>query len=276
MVMLLAALVTACGAGPELTGTTSATIPATSTSTTRASTTTTAPANSTTVTPTPTTVASTTTTTPPTTTTTAQARSHACDDEPSSEVPQGAVELRRLSGDVDGDRSKDTVTAYSNGGGTFLHVNLSTGWGTTLQTDTIDNGDEFGDGPVGIVKMSGDRLIVTYIGSGGVGPVYGLIVLRDCVLTPVLLSDGTMPDLWMGGGASHIDWFSCGADGVSMFQFGLIGDTIGIGEHPDFGSGEGRFYEYDGSTFSAPVMVKVDFPITQAQARKKYPPCVSD
>ncbi|HEY6629457.1 MAG TPA: hypothetical protein VI193_10780, partial [Acidimicrobiia bacterium] len=79
-----------------------------------------------------------------------------------------------------------------------------------------------------------------------------------------------------GGGAAHIDWFSCGADGVSMFQLGLIGDTIGIGEHPDFGSGDGRFYGYDGSTFNDPVLVKVDFPITQAQAREKYPPCVSD
>lgn len=269
VVAVLTMLVVACGAGPELTATiASTTLPTTTTSS--------VPPPTTTTTLAPTTTVARTTTIPPTATTTRPGPSHACDDQPSTEIPGDATNLWSITGDVDGDGYDDTVTGYVidevEG---HLHLELSTGWGTSVRVDDPALADRHLlalSKPNRIVVMSGEHLVVSTIRLGLPGSIHALFAFRNCVLAPITLANGELPDLWYGGGPGQDEWFSCNSTGVVMLQ--LVTENYDADPRV-YLSGNSQRYQYDPPIFVSlgDLEPDLDFPVIADIARDAYPVC---
>jgi hypothetical protein len=235
--------------------------------------------SSTTPTTTTTTNPSTTTTTAPITTTTAAltttAAAPAC-EVVAHPIPPDATELQAIDADVDGDGTHDVVTGYVSQGGSYLHVGLATGLGMSLRVDELfsDPGPIPMSRPVGVVEMSGDRVIMAEGRAILVGVQYVFVAFRDCALQPASLIGGGMPEIWTGGGANHADWFTCGPDGVVMREFSLDDP---VADPQIYTGATANAFSYQPPSFHELGVVDpgVSFPISRPDLLAALPPCAA-
>lgn len=179
-----------------------------------------------------------------------------------------------ITGDVDGDGQEDTVTGYLWEGGSYLHLGLASGWGTSIRVDGLigSEGSPPTSMPARVVTMSGDSLIVSVAGLALPGPVFALFALRDCGLSPVTSADGSFPDLWAGGNPGQDSWFTCDSSGVTMLDV-LIEDFAA--EPRIYTGGDGSRLLYEPPFFGPAGEVPLDlaFPATREQALAALPSC---
>jgi hypothetical protein len=230
----------------------------------------TAPTSTTTIpSTTATTVLTTTTTSPVVTTTTVRG----CDGGAAT-IPAEATEHVSIRADADGDGVEDEVTGYLSQGSSYLHVRLGSGFGISIRVDDLfdSTGSIPISRPVGVVRMSGDPLIMVQGRAILVGSQYAFFSSADCGLQPVTLSGGGMPEIWTGGGAGHADWFTCGSDGVVMRQFTLDDPAA---DPQVYTGATATAFSYAGSSFEelGSVDPGVVFPISRPDLLAALPPC---
>lgn len=224
-----------------------------------------------------------TTTTQPATTTTTSPQpvpSEACSNEPHTPLDSSARAVQSIVADVDGDGFEDTVTGYLLGSSdpaeataAFIHVELGSGWGTALQVDEL----QLADGPTmaeprRVVTMDGDPLVVAAVAGISAGQLFAFFTFEDCRLEVVTTSDGELPEIWVGGGRTHDDWFTCESDRVLMVQFGTSNPDA---EPRMYGAGAAQTYVYaEGDlTISRSDDLDVALPATRDEMASVYPPC---
>ncbi len=221
------------------------------------------------------------TTVPAGTTTLAPSRS--CVDRPDHAIDPDARGDVVITGDIDGDGFDDVVTGYLLGSsepteatGAALHVELASGWGTELRLDQIEqiSGSPVVSRPERIVEMSDDPLVVVAVAWILPGELYGLFRFEGCALGLVTTVDGIMPDLWVGLGPSHDDWFVCRPDSVAMLELGYVDADASPRVYE---SGEVRTFSYDESRFIdvGTTPPEVDFPSSRDAVVAVYPPCAT-
>jgi hypothetical protein len=99
-----------------------------------------------------------------------------------------------------------------------------------------------------------------------------LFAFKDCILVPVPLAGGGYPDIWSGGGISHLEWFACQGDGIVMLKVfrdfdGIQGmDSIMVG-------GEAVFYRLDPDEFVPAGDVALHLPRSLRDLRAEFPDC---
>lgn len=151
-----------------------------------------------------------------------------CGDNSEAEIPEGAENAAVLIGDLDGDGASDSVTTYLADGRWRLHLELAYGWATEIDmTDhvTIAPPPE----PVRMVDM-GLPVVVVRLGGNLVGASFGLVALSGCELRPVVGPDGRMPEIWVGIGIHHSEFFRCESRAITQVQLGRNETWIGITE----------------------------------------------
>lgn len=224
----------------------------------------------------------TTTTQPASTTTTSlePAPSEVCSSEPHTPLDSSARAVQSVTADVDDDGFEDTVTGYLLGSSdpaeataAFIHLELASGWGTTLQVDEL----QLADGPTmaeprRVVTMDGDPLVVAGVAGISAGQLFAFFTFEDCRLAVVTTSDGELPEIWVGGGRTHDDWFTCESDRVLMVQFGTSNPDA---EPRMYGAGAAQTYLYaEGElTISRSDDLDVALPATRDEMASVYPPC---
>lgn len=214
-------------------------------------------------------------------TTTTAGPSRACSNEPHTPLDSDALAVESINGDVDGDGFDDTVTGYLLGESdpaeataAVLHVELASAWGTELRVDELG----LGDGPAmaeprTVVTMGDERIVVAGVAGISTGQLFAFFIFEDCMLSVVDTEDGVVPDIWVGGGRTHDDWFVCESDRVLMVQFGT--------SNPDadpkvYGAGAAQTYEYVEGSFHQIRSSDIDaaLPATFEEVASVYPPCV--
>jgi hypothetical protein len=183
--------------------------------------------------------------------------------------------LESISGDVDGDGIDDTVTGYVIADTEArLHLELSTGWRTEVRVDDPDLAGI--DPPVArpgrIVTMSGNQVVVAVVDQGLPGPVFGFFALRDCLLKPIALANGDLPDFWLGGSPAHDDWFSCNSSGVDMFRWVIEDFEAEIRVYVAVNADRYR-YEPPNFVALADADTGLDLPMDADEALVIYPRC---
>jgi len=215
-----------------------------------------------------------------TTTTAVRSPSEVCSGEQHTPVDPGALAAQSLLADLDDDGFDDTVTGYLLGASdpaeadsAILHVELASGWGTEIRLDQL----ELVDGPVvaeprTVVVMADDNLVVAGVAEIPAGRLYGLFAFEDCRLEAVTTTEGEMPELWVGGGRTHDDWFVCESDRVLMVQFGTSNPDA---EPKMYGAGAAQTFEYADGEFTWIRSSDIDaaLPATRAEVESLYPPC---
>lgn len=222
-----------------------------------------------------------TTTSEPATTTTEATPSEVCSREPHIPLDSEARAVESITADVDGDGFDDTVTGYLLGASdpteaeaAVIHVELASGWGTALRIDELGLADGATMVEPGVVVMMGDdRLVVAGVAGIPAGQLFAFFLFEDCNLSVVTTDDGLVPELWVGGGRTHDDWFVCDSDRVSMVQFGT---STPDADPRTYGAGAARTYEYMDGVFELIRSADVDvaLPATRDQVAGVYPPCV--
>jgi hypothetical protein len=104
------------------------------------------------------------------------------------------------------------------------------------------------------------------------GHLFAFFVFEDCALSVVNTSDGTVPDIWVGGGASHDDWFVCGSDSVTMVSFSYPDP---VADPRIYESGEAHVFAYENGAFvdEGFGQLAVDLPAAQDEVEAAYPRC---
>lgn len=188
--------------------------------------------------------------------------------------------MQSIVADVDGDEFEDMVTGYLLGSSdsaeataAFIHVELASGWGTALQIDEL----RLADGPATaeprqVVTMDGDPLLVAGVAGLSVGQLFVFFIFEDCSLEVVTTSDGELPEVWIGGGRTHDDWFTCESDRVLMVQFGTSNPDA---EPRMYGAGAAQTYVYAEGEFKVSRSDDLDvaLPATRDEMVSVYPPC---
>ncbi len=152
----------------------------------------------------------------------------ACAGAPEVAMAGGASQVDALQADLDGDGEPDTVTTYIADGRWRLHVELAYGWET--ETDiTPYVTDSPPPSPVRAIHL-GLPTVVVELGGNLVGASYGFVALSGCTLTPVLGADGALPDIWVGIGIHHSEFFRCERDAITQVTMGRNETWIGITE----------------------------------------------
>lgn len=224
-------------------------------------------------------------TTGPTTTvaltSTTSAPSSVCEARSDTPIDTDALAEASFSADLDGDGFEDTITGYLLGsadptGATaaMLHVELASGWGSSIRVDELGlPGLPLAPQPQGIVTIGGDQLVVAGVAGVLPGELFAFFAFEDCLLRVVTLSDGSIPDIWIGGGANHDDWFTCQTDGVSMLQLGFEDFDA---DPRIYGSGLVQFYSYADGGFSESGSSDIEaaLPATLDDILAVYPICV--
>lgn len=226
-----------------------------------------------------------TTTTQPASTTTTQpqpAPSEACSSGPHTPLDSNARAVHSIVANVDGDEFEDTVTGYLLGSSdpaeataAFIHVELASGWGTALQIDQLQlpDGPPMAD-PRSVVTMDGDPLVVAGVAEASTGQLFAFFAFEDCRLEVVTTSDGELPEIWVGGGRTHDDWFTCDSDRVLMVQFGTSNPDA---EPKMYGAGAAQTYVYADGEFTISRSNDLDaaLPATRDEMASVYPPCAN-
>lgn len=224
----------------------------------------------------------TTTTQPATTTTTTQpVPSEVCSSEPHTPLDPEALAIQSIAADVDGDGFDDTVTGYLLGASdpaeaeaALIHLELASGWGAALRIEELGlvGGPAMAE-PGAVVTMADDALIVAGVAGISAGQLYAFFAFEDCQLDVVSTSDGMVPEIWVGGGRTHDDWFVCESDQVLMVQFGT---STPDAEPRMYGAGASQTYEYAEGAFTMVRSADVDvaLPATREEVTGIYPPCV--
>lgn len=224
-----------------------------------------------------------TTTTQPATTISTQPQpvpSEACSSEPHTPLDSSARAVQSIVADVDGDGFEDTVTGYLLGSSdpaeataAFIHVELASGWGTALQIDEL----QLADGPTmaeprRVVTMDGDPLLVVGVAGISTRQLFAFFTFADCRLEVVTTSDGELPEVWVGGGRTHDDWFTCDSDRVLMVQFATSNPDA---EPKMYGAGAAQTYVYAEGEFTISRSDDLDaaLPATRAEMASVYPSC---
>lgn len=225
--------------------------------------------------------ATTTSQSPTTTTTDPPVLSEACSGEPHTPLDSGARAAQSIVADVDEDGFDDTVTGYLLGASdptdataAVIHLELASGWGTALRIDELPLAEGLAMAePRTVVTMADNPLIVTGVADIAAGQLFAFFAFENCSLSVVSSEDGVVPDLWVGGGRTHDDWFVCDSERVLMVQFGT--------SNPDadpkvYGAGAAKTYEYVEGAFSQILSSEVDvaLPATREEVSGVYPPCV--
>lgn len=215
------------------------------------------------------------------TTTTVPIPSETCSDRPHIPLDPDARATASIVADVDGDGFDDTVTGYLLGStdatvatGAVIHLELGSGWGTALRVDELAlTGAPVLAEPEAVVVLGGDTLIVAGVGGIAAGKLFAFVAFEDCDLGIVSLSNGEMPEIWMGGGRTHDDWFVCESDRVSVVQFGTSNPDA---EPRMYGAGAALTFDYvDGEfTRARPSDIDAALPATRQEVERVYPPCV--
>jgi hypothetical protein len=213
--------------------------------------------------------------------------STACDTMPDTEIHEGAViggngVPSRFLADVDGDGNRDVVTGYWRGhqdpdlAEHYLHVELASGWGTSVRIDTIPQFSAAPrSNPARVVTMTGERLIVVDVQSILVGSAYAFFSFRDCVLAPVPLAAGGYPEIWLGLGPLHSDWFTCADEGMVMVEVFYGVDENGERIEGVYAGGEGALYVLENSVFHPAGQNAMNLPRPQADVEADLPNCAS-
>lgn len=232
--------------------------------------------------PTATTVPATTGPEVETTTTTVSGPSTDCLAQPDTEMDPAALGASQISGDLDGDGHNDVVTGYLLGSSdvasataAVLHVELASGWGTALVVNSIvpaEAGPPMAF-PRVIVEIGDAQMLAAGIQGILPGILESFFVIRDCELILVGPEDGSIPEIWSGGGAGHDDWATCLDDGVAMGQFWKEDPTA---ESARYVSGTVIKHTYRDGFFAAAqeALVDVTFPATYEQVTAAYPNCL--
>lgn len=177
-----------------------------------------------------------------------------------------------LSGDVDDDGSADVVQIYALGEQWGIHLVLSHGWETDRELADIAD-----DGPPGVEAVRivdlGDMAVLLHLGGTLIGPRYGFVVLADCALEPVFRGNGELPELVVGGGLMHSEWFTCEGDRVTQLSVALADDGSGDLQPSALTSWEYR-YRPPSVTFVLVAEEESDVALsTLEDLRNQYPPC---
>lgn len=214
-------------------------------------------------------------------TTTEPTPSEACSGEPHTPLDPDALATWSIVADVDGDGFDDTVTGYLLGSAdpteasaAVIHLELGSGWGTALPMDDLGlaEGPALAE-PQVVVTMGGDRLIVAAVGGIAAGRLFAFFEFEDCDLGVVTTTRGEVPEIWMGGGRTHDDWFVCEPDRVLMVQFGTSNPDA---EPRRYGAGAAQTFEYVEGEFTRARSSDIDaaLPATGDEMARVYPPCV--
>lgn len=165
---------------------------------------------------------------------------HACIGTPEVVMAGGGSEAMTLTGDLDGDGQPDVITTYLADGRWRLHVELAYGWETETDiTPYVTNVPP--PSPARIVDL-GRPAVVVDLGGNLVGSSYGFVAFAGCMLRPILDEAGLLPDVWVGIGISHSEFFTCGRGAVTQVQMGRGETSINVVEtrYP-FSTGSGSF-----------------------------------
>lgn len=218
---------------------------------------------------------------PPTTTTQPEpVPSEVCSREPHTPLDSSARAVHSIVADVDEDEFDDTVTGYRLGSSdpaeataAFIHVELASGWGTELRVDEL----QLADGPtmaepMRVVTMDGDPLVVAGVAEASARQFFAFFTFEDCRLEVVTNSDGELPEIWVGGGRTHDDWFTCDSDRVLMVQFGTSNPDA---EPKMYGAGAARTHVYAEGEFTISRSNDLDaaLPATRDEMTSVYPSC---
>ncbi|MEO7429298.1 MAG: hypothetical protein ABIY48_07930 [Acidimicrobiales bacterium] len=126
-------------------------------------------------------------------------------------VPAGATDTNEATGDVDGDRRRDTLRSYRVGAAEWhLQVSLVAGGGadvvvTTYPDDTVavlGGADVDGDGADEVWARTG---------SGASATILGLARFEHCALTRVTFGGGGAAELPVGGSVGTASGLACQA-----------------------------------------------------------------
>lgn len=159
-----------------------------------------------------------------TTSTEGPSPSEVCSAEQHTALDLDALAVQSIVGDLDGDGFDDTLTGYLLGSpdpaeadSAVLHAELASGWGTELRVDELEPLDFLVIvEPRTVVTMSDDNLVVAGVAEISAGRLFGFFAFEDCRLEVVTTTEGAMPEIWIGGGRTHDDWFVCESDRVLM------------------------------------------------------------
>ena len=206
-----------------------------------------------------------------------------CDGRPDSEIPAdahiGDFSSVRFMADVDGDGLRDVITGYWLGtdpdlGEHYLHVELASGWGTQIRTDTFPDVGHPMSSPRQVVVMEGQRLLVSAIQRGANFADMVFFAFEDCALQPTLLAGGGIPPVSDGGGFTHREWFTCREDGVVMIETQYRLDENFDVDQEVFEIGGATFFRFDPGGFfveEGPVALNLPRPVTDVFA--DFPVC---
>jgi len=192
-----------------------------------------------------------------------------CVEEPARPTHSDAVVLREILGDVDEDGSRDLITGYirPSTGEAFLHVRFDDGRSTAVRLDDLDPLFTEPE-PESVLGIAGWPIIAVRAGPNLVGASYVFITLRGCTLIPLTLPSGGLPEVWIGLGAGHSEWFSCRDDGVVQVE------TYETTPDPDPVEGATiTLYPLEDDGLATPVILVDDEAIATDDVMSTYPPC---
>ena len=210
--------------------------------------------------------------------------STACDALQETPVPADAViggfGPSQFLGDVDGDGHKDVVTGYWTGSADpeladhYLHVELTSGWGTAI---LIDDLAQFSNSPMAtpgrVVDMAGQRLIVAGVERNADGASFAFFSFRDCALAPVPLAAGGYPVMRTAGGPAHSTWFACRPDEMVTLDLFRGLDDQGELIPGVLVGGEALSYRLNPNGFGPPTPIELGLPRTDVDLHGEYPNC---
>ena len=210
--------------------------------------------------------------------------STACDALPDTPVPADAViggfGPSQFLGDVDGDGHKDVVTGYWTGSADpeladhYLHVELTSGWGTAILIDDLAQFSNFPMATPGrVVDMAGQRLIVAGVERNADGASFAFFSFRDCALAPVPLAAGGYPVMRTAGGPAHSTWFACRPDEMVTLDLFRGLDDQGELIPGVLVGGEALSYRLNPNGFGPPTPIELGLPRTDVDLHGEYPNC---
>jgi hypothetical protein len=176
---------------------------------------------------------------------------HACAETPQVAMAAGATAAAAMSGDLDGDGVADTVTSYLADSQWRLHVELAYGWET--EVDITPFVIQPPPSPRRIVDVGLPVVVLERNVGVGVGAAYGFVAFSGCELRPVLGEEGSMPDIWIGGGPFHGDFFRCERARVTQVVISRSEHSINVTEtrYP---------FSVAAARFGAPTIVEEEIP----------------
>lgn len=158
-----------------------------------------------------TTAAATTTAAPTTTTTTTTAPAGPCSGLPTA-GGAAATDQTVAWGDVDGDGSDDEIVVYQAAGTWWLNVGLAYGWATEIPLPGM-----FAKA-VDVVNLGVDEeVVIAQTDAGASVEIFGIFAFQNCSIVHII--DGTTgfeTAFPVGGGVTHLDGFTCTADGIKV------------------------------------------------------------